>query len=125
MSDERTVRQSDRQLKGLSGRLKTVSSRLSAVGMAAEQAVKRVAATVNTAAARSAKQVQAVATLLEFDEINRLKEKTVSTGGSGRRSSSGARKSAASKAKTQTKAKTAPSAEGALDLNLDLSGSAK
>ena len=118
MSDEKTIRQSDRQLKSLSGRLKTVSSRLSAVGTAAEQAVKRVSATVSAAAARSARQVQAVATLLEFDEINRLKEKTVSTG-SGRKSTSSARKTAAAKTKTN------PSADGALDLNLDLSGKAK
>lgn len=118
MGKEKTAAGADRQLKGLSGRLKTVSDRLSAVGTTAEKAVKRVSATVS-AAARSTKQVQSVATLLEFDEINRLKEKTVSTRSSGRR------KSASSGKKTGTKTKTGPSAAGAFDLDLSLGGPAK
>lgn len=96
-----------------------MSDRLSAVGTTAEKAVKRVSATVSAAAARSIKQVQSVATLLEFDEINRLKEKTVSTRSSGRR------KSASSGKKTGTKTKTGPSAAGAFDLDLSLGGPAK
>lgn len=96
-----------------------MSDRLSAVGTTAEKAVKRVSATVSAAAARSTKQVQSVATLLEFDEINRLKEKTVST------RSSGHRKSASSGKKTGTKTKTGPSAAGAFDLDLSLGGPAK
>lgn len=92
---------------------------MSAVGTTAEKAVKRVSATVSAAAARSTKQVQSVATLLEFDEINRLKEKTVSTRSSGRR------KSASSGKKTGTKTKTGPSAAGAFDLDLSLGGPAK
>lgn len=96
-----------------------MSDRLSAVGTTAEKAVKRVSATVSAAAARSTKQVQSVATLLEFDEINRLKEKTVSTRSSGRR------KSASSGKKTGTKTKTGPSAAGAFDLDLSLGGPAK
>lgn len=119
MGKEKTAAGADRQLKGLSGRLKTVSDRLSAVGTTAEKAVKRVSATVSAAAARSTKQVQSVATLLEFDEINRLKEKTVST------RSSGHRKSASSGKKTGTKTKTGPSAAGAFDLDLSLGGPAK
>ena len=119
MGKEKTAAGADRQLKGLSGRLKTVSDRLSAVGTTAEKAVKRVSATVSAAAARSTKQVQSVATLLEFDEINRLKEKTVSTRSSGRR------KSASSGKKTGTKTKTGPSAAGAFDLDLSLGGPAK
>lgn len=119
MGKEKTAAGADRQLKGLSGRLKTVSDRLSAVGTTAEKAVKRVSATVSAAAARSTKQVQSVATLLEFDEINRLKEKTVSTRFSGRR------KSASSGKKTGTKTKTGPSAAGAFDLDLSLGGPAK
>ena len=114
MGKEKTAAGADRQLKGLSGRLKTVSDRLSAVGTTAEKAVKRVSATVSAAAARSTKQVQSVATLLEFDEINRLKEKTVSPRSSGRR------KSASSGKKTGTKTKTGPSAAGAFDLDLSL-----
>ena len=89
------------------------------MGTTAEKAVKRVSATVSAAAARSTKQVQSVATLLEFDEINRLKEKTVSTRSSGRR------KSASSGKKTGTKTKTGPSAAGAFDLDLSLGGPAK
>ena len=96
-----------------------MSDRLSAVGTTAEKAVKRVSATVSAAAARSTKQVQSVATLLEFDEINRLKEKTVSPRSSGRR------KSASSGKKTGTKTKTGPSAAGAFDLDLSLGGPAK
>ena len=119
MGKEKTAAGADRQLKGLSGRLKTVSDRLSAVGTTAEKAVKRVSATVSAAAAKSTKQVQSVATLLEFDEINRLKEKTVSTRSSGRR------KSASSGKKTGTKTKTGPSAAGAFDLDLSLGGPAK
>lgn len=119
MGKEKTAAGADRQLKGLSGRLKTVSDRLSAVGTTAEKAVKRVSATVSAAAARSTKQVQSVATLLEFDEINRLKEKMVSTRSSGRR------KSASSGKKTGTKTKTGPSAAGAFDLDLSLGGPAK
>lgn len=119
MGKEKTAAGADRQLKGLSGRLKTVSDRLSAVGTTAEKAVKRVSATVSAAAARSTKQVQSVATLLEFDEINRLKEKTVSPRSSGRR------KSASSGKKTGTKTKTGPSAAGAFDLDLSLGGPAK
>ena len=119
MGKEKTAAGADRQLKGLSGRLKTVSDRLSAVGTTAEKAVKRVSATVSAAAARSTKQVQSVATLLEFDEINRLKEKTVSTRSSGRR------KSASSGKKTGTKTKTGPSAAGAFDLDLSLGVPAK
>lgn len=119
MGKEKTAAGADRQLKGLSGRLKTVSDRLSAVGTTAEKAVKRVSATVSAAAARSTKQVQSVATLLEFDEINRLKEKMVSTRSSGRR------KSASSGKKTGTKTKTGPSAAGAFDLDLSLGSPAK
>ena len=119
MGKEKTAAGADRQLKGLSGRLKTVSDRLSAVGTTAEKAVKRVSATVSAAAARSTKQVQSVATLLEFDEINRLREKTVSTRSSGRR------KSASSGKKTGTKTKTGPSAAGAFNLDLSLGGPAK
>ncbi len=122
MSKEKTAAGADRQLKGLSGRLKTVSDRLSAVGAAAEKAVKRVSATVSAAAARSTRQVQSVAALLEFDEINRLKEKTVSAG-----RTSGGRKSGSSGKKTGTKVKTktGPSAAGAFDMDLSLGGPAK
>lgn len=58
-----------RRIEAVTNALQGVDKRLKSVAQATEQAAKTVT--------RAAKVTQAVATLLEFDEINRLKEKTV------------------------------------------------
>ncbi len=89
------------KLKTLSDQLHSFETRLTSVSRATQQATSAVTA--------AGKAVTAVATLLDFDEINRLKEKSSSSSSSKKGSSS----------KDSEKVKTGPTQDYGLDLNLE------
>lgn len=89
-------------METLTSRLHSLDQQLTEVSQTTAKTTQTVAKAVSSAG----KITQAVATLLDFDEINRLKEKTVSTGSS--RSSAG----------ETGKVKTGPSPEYEFDLKL-------
>lgn len=81
MKSESVVEQVASKLKNLNPLFQTLETRLSAASRATQQA---------TSAIQSAgKTVQAVATLLDFDEINRLKEKSSGSSSGSKKGSSG------------------------------------
>ena len=86
-------------IKALNSQLQGFESRLTSVSRATKQATSAVTA--------AGKAVQAVATLLDFDEINRLKEK-----------SSGSSSSKKGSSKDSEKVKTGPTEDYGLDLEL-------
>ena len=102
MTSEEITAQVGAKLKSLNGLFQNFETRLTSASRATQQVTNAV-----TAAGRA---VQAVATLLAFDEINRLKEK--STGSS---SSSGSKKSSSDKEKV----KTGPTEDYGIDFRLD------
>ena len=102
MTSEEITAQVGAKLKSLNGLFQNFETRLTSASRATQQVTNAV-----TAASRA---VQAVATLLAFDEINRLKEK--STGSS---SSSGSKKSSSDKEKV----KTGPTEDYGIDFRLD------
>ena len=81
MTNEQAMERAEEKLKALSIQLQSFEARLSSVSRTTQQATKAVTA--------AGSAVQAVATLLDFDEINRLKEKSSGSSSSGRKSSSG------------------------------------
>ena len=87
------------KIKALNSQLQGFESRLTSVSRATQQATSAVTA--------AGKAVQAVATLLDFDEINRLKEKTSSSSSSKKGSS-----------KDSEKVKIGPTEDYGLDLEL-------
>lgn len=97
-ADQITLRMSEK-IKALNSQLQGFESRLTSVSRATQQATSAVTA--------AGKAVQAVATLLDFDEINRLKEKT-----------SGSSSSKKGSSKDSEKVKTGPTEDYGLDLEL-------
>ena len=81
MDSDKAMERAQRRLAALSDQLQGFESRLTSVSRTTRQATQAVGA--------AGKAAQAVATLLEFDEINRLKEKSAGSSGSGRKSGSG------------------------------------
>ena len=97
------MERAEEKLKALSIQLQSFEARLSSVSRTTQQATKAVTA--------AGSAVQAVATLLDFDEINRLKEKSSGSSSSGRKSSS-------SGSGGGEKVKTGPTEDYGLDLEL-------
>ena len=81
MKSESVVEQVASKLKSLNPLFQTLETRLSAASRATQQATSAIQT--------AGKTVQAVATLLAFDEINRLKEKSSGSSGSSKKGSSG------------------------------------
>lgn len=81
MKSESVVEQVAAKLKNLNPLFQTLETRISAASRATQQATSAIQT--------AGKSVQAVATLLAFDEINRLKEKSSGSSGSKKGSSSG------------------------------------
>lgn len=80
MKSESVVEQVASKLKSLNPLFQTLETRLSAASRATQQATSAIQT--------AGKTVQAVATLLAFDEINRLKEKSSGSSGSSKKGSS-------------------------------------
>ena len=107
MDSDKAMERAQRRLAALSDQLQGFESRLTSVSRTARQATQAVGA--------AGKAAQAVATLLEFDEINRLKEKSAGSSGSGRKSGSGSGSGSG-------KVKTGPTETFDLDVRLTRPG---
>lgn len=107
MDSDKAMERAQRRLAALSDQLQGFESRLTSVSRTTRQATQAVGA--------AGKAVQAVATLLEFDEINRLKEKSAGSSGSGRKSGSGSGSGSG-------KVKTGPTETFDLDVRLTRPG---
>ena len=107
MDSDKAVERAQRRLAALSDQLQGFESRLTSVSRTTRQATQAVGA--------AGKAAQAVATLLEFDEINRLKEKSAGSSGSGRKSGSGSGSGSG-------KVKTGPTETFDLDVRLTRPG---
>lgn len=100
MKSESVVEQVASKLKSLNPLFQTLETRLSAASRATQQATSAIQT--------AGKTVQAVATLLAFDEINRLKEKSSGSSGSKKGSGSGG-----------DKVKTGPTEDYGLEVRLE------
>ena len=107
MDSDKAMERAQRRLAALSDQLQGFESRLTSVSRTTRQATQAVGA--------AGKAAQAVATLLEFDEINRLKEKSAGSSGSGRKSGSGSGSGSG-------KVKTGPTETFDLDVRLTRPG---
>ncbi len=105
MEENTITSQTLEKWKRLRERLRSISLQLSAVNAAASQTADSVAKAA-TSITSAAKRIAAVATLLSFDEINRLQEKTTTSGTS-------------TATESDDKTKTADADDGTLLFTLD------